>query len=64
MLNYKSRVAYLRKPQDERLIDIKETINKEYGISVPIAEIVRDSVDLFIEKHGNNLEDYIKSKGF
>jgi len=62
--NYKSRVAYLRKPQDKSLKDIKETIKREYGLSIPIAEIIRDSIDCFIENQGSNLKEYVESKGF
>jgi len=62
--NYKSRVAYLRERQEESLKNIKDTIKREYGISIPIAELLRDSIDSFIENQGSNLENYVKSKGF
>lgn len=64
MVNYKSRVAYLRLRQEESLKDIKDTIKREYGVSIPIAEILRDSVDSFIENEGKNLGEYVKGKGF
>jgi hypothetical protein len=62
--NYKARVAYLRKPQEESLKNIKDTIKEEYGLSIPIAEIIRDSIDKFIENEGNNLKEYVERKGF
>ena len=62
--NYKSRVAYLRIPQEESLKDIKDTIKREYGISIPIAELLRDGIDSFLKNQGSNLEEYVKSKGF
>ena len=62
--NYKSRVAYLREPQEESLKNIKDTIKREYGISIPIAELLRDSIDSFIENQGSNLKEYVESKGF
>lgn len=62
--NYKARVAYLRKPQEKNLKDIKDTIKREYGLSIPIAELLRDSIDSFIENQGSNLKEYVKSKGF
>jgi hypothetical protein len=57
-------VAYLRPPQEESLKDIKETIHADYGVSIPIAEIIRDSIDKFIENQGSNLKEYVESKGF
>jgi hypothetical protein len=57
-------VAYLRPPQEESLKDIKDTIKRDYGVSIPIAELLRDSVDSFIENEGSNLKEYVESKGF
>ena len=62
--NYKPRVAYLRPPQDKSLKDIKDTIKLDYGISIPISELIRDSIDLFIENQGSTLKEYVESKGF
>jgi hypothetical protein len=56
--------VYLKKPQHEALRSVKENIKREYGLTIPITEIIRDSVDDFMLKQGKNLEDYIKSKGF
>jgi len=62
--NYKSRVAYLRPPQEKSLKDIKDSIKLDYGISIPLAELIRDSIDKFIENEGSNLKEYVESKGF
>jgi hypothetical protein len=62
--NYMSMPVYLRKPQHETLKTVKNDIKRNYGISISITEIIRDSIDDFMLKQGKDIEGYIKSKGF
>jgi hypothetical protein len=62
--NYIVMPIYLKKNQKEALKDVKADILKDYGISIPMTEIMRDSIDQFMLKQGKDIKGYIKSKGF
>lgn len=64
-MKYNRIPVYLKPSQYRDLKTVKENI-KEQGISIPMTEILRDSLDKFLKTHNTpeSLETYLKSKGF
>jgi HEAT repeat protein len=64
--NFRYTVTYLKPKQHEQLNKIKETIKDKNGISVSLAELIRDSVDDFLSKNKTeeDLEAYLEYKGW
>lgn len=65
-LNRHQMPVYLLPRQYKDLKDLKKNIRTEYNISIPITEILRDSVNMFLNEHKKekgSLELYLKGKG-
>ncbi len=65
-VNFKYIVTYLKPKQDKELRELKETIKAKYGVSVSLAELIRDSVGDFLSKNRTeeDLEAYMEYKGW
>lgn len=64
--NLKQFLVYLRPKQIKSLNNLKSKIEENYDVKFPVAELIRDAIDHFINKTDNEevLKDYIASKGF
>jgi len=64
--NFRYTVTYLKPKQHKQLKKMKETIKDKYGITVSLAELIRDSVGDFLSKNGTeeDLEAYLEYKGW
>lgn len=64
--NFKYTVTYLKPKQVEQLKEMKETIKDKHGITVSLAELIRDSVGDFLNKNQTeeDLEAYLEYKGW
>lgn len=64
--NLKYTVAYLKPKQINQLKELKESINKEHGVTLSVSQLIRDAVDDFIIKtsQGESRETYLEDKGW
>jgi hypothetical protein len=64
--NLKYTVAYLKLKQLNQLKELKESINKEHGVTLSVSQLIRDAVDDFIIKtsQGESRETYLEDKGW
>lgn len=64
--NFRYTVTYLKPKQYIKLKEMKEAIKDKYGISVSLAELIRDSVGDFLSKTqtDDDLEAYMEYKGW
>jgi len=64
--NFRYTVTYLKHKQVKELRELKETIKAKYGITVSLAELIRDSVGDFLSKNQTeeDLEAYMEYKGW
>lgn len=64
--NLKYTVAYLKPKQLNRLKELKESIEKEHGISFSVSEFIRDAVDDFLltTEDEEGMKDYLELKGW
>jgi len=64
--NLKYTVAYLKPKQLNQLKELKESINKEHGVTLSVSQLIRDAVDDFIIKtsQGESRETYLEDKGW
>lgn len=64
-LNRHQMPVYLLPRQHNQLKDTKNIIRSEYGLSIPMTEMLRDSVTLFLKDLENpeSLKLYLQGKG-
>jgi hypothetical protein len=64
--NLKYTVAYLKPKQINQLKELKESIEKEHGVTLSVSQLIRDAVDDFILKTSQeeSKETYLKDKGW
>ncbi|MDP2837317.1 MAG: hypothetical protein Q8N97_10110 [Methanobacteriaceae archaeon] len=64
-LNKHQMPVYLLPRQHNQLKDTKNIIRSEYGLSIPMTEMLRDSVTLFLKDLENpeSLKLYLQGKG-
>lgn len=64
-LNKYQMPVYLYPAQHKELKELKKTIKLEYGLSIPMTEMLRDSIKLFLKDHENEeaLREYLQLKG-
>lgn len=64
--NLKYTVAYLKPKQINQLKELKESIEKEHGVTLSVSQLIRDAVDDFIIKtsQGESRETYLEDKGW
>jgi len=57
---------YVRPKQLKALRQLKKTIEEEHNVSLSMAELVRESVDTFLEgmKTPEDIETYLEYKGW
>lgn len=65
-LNRHQMPVYLLRKQYEDTKDLKKTIKEEYGFTIPLTEILRDSLELFLKdmEREEALNEYLESKGW
>ncbi|MDO8997978.1 MAG: hypothetical protein Q7U77_15260 [Sediminibacterium sp.] len=58
--------VYLFRKEANGVKELKNTIKEDYGFSIPMTEIIRDSLKIFLEnmEREEALNDYLKSKGW
>lgn len=64
--NFRYTTTYLKPKQYRKLKEMKKTIQDKYGVSVSLAELIRDSVGDFLSKTqtDDDLEAYLEYKGW
>lgn len=64
--NLKYTVAYLKPKQINQLKELKESIEKEHGVTLSVSQLIRDAVDDFILKtsQDESKETYLQDKGW
>jgi len=64
--NLKYTVAYLKPKQINQLKELKESIEKEHGVTLSVSQLIRDAVDDFILKTSQeeSKETYLQDKGW
>lgn len=63
--NLKYTVAYLKPKQLNQLKELKESIEKEHGISLSVSQLIRDAVDDFLTStKDNGVGSYLDYKGW
>ena len=64
--NLESMSVYVRPKQLKALRTLKKTIESEHDISLSMAELVRESIDNFLEgmKTPEDIETYLEYKGW
>lgn len=64
--NLKYTVAYLKPKQINQLKELKESIEKEHGVTLSVSQLIRDAVDDFIIKtsQDESKETYLQDKGW
>ena len=64
--NLKYTVAYLKPKQLNQLKELKESIEKEHGVTLSVSQLIRDAVDDFIIKTSQeeSRETYLEDKGW
>ena len=61
----KYTVAYLKPKQINLLKELKESIEKEHGISLSVSQLIRDAVDDFLSSTSDKgVETYLEYKGW
>ena len=65
-VNFKYTVTYLKPKQVDKLRELKQNIKAKYGVTVSLAELIRDSVGDFLSKNQTeeDLEAYMEYKGW
>lgn len=55
--------AYLYPEDYEQLVLVKESAREEYGVILPLTEILRDAARILLEEiQDNGLEEYLQAK--
>ena len=64
--NLESMSVYVRPKQLKALRTLKKTIESEHDISLSMAELVRESIDNFLEgmKSPDDIQAYLEYKGW
>lgn len=64
--NLRKFQTYLRPKQLEALYKLQDRVEKEYDVTLPASEFIRDAIDQFIdEKHDEkSLKSYMEKKGW
>jgi len=64
--NFRYTTTYLKPKQYIKLQEMKKAIEDKYGISVSLAQLIRDSVSDFLSKTqtDEDLDAYLEYKGW
>ncbi|MCZ3367081.1 MULTISPECIES: hypothetical protein [Methanobacterium] len=63
--NYRRISAYIKPKQYKKILEFKKCLLKEYNINIPITQLFRDSIDIFIDKtEKEGLKSYLEGKGW
>lgn len=63
--NYKCVKAYIKPNQYKELKELSEEIGKDYKIYIPMTELIRESLEAFLETlEDEGLEAYLEYRGW
>jgi len=63
--NLKYTVSYLKPKQINQLKELKESIEKEHGVTLSVSQLIRDAVDDFLSSTSDKgVETYLEYKGW